>query len=148
MLINSDDTALKELKDRLFGRNVRSSKKFFLVLDIVACGLGNGIPDDVIPAFVNDSRKDINSSKQTNEDKKIQNCEFVCTLVNGWPSIFLITTKDIIKGEYLWCYYGSIYHKALKQSQEYKENANEKKDYVVDVLGNDNFDNQQIPYYV
>ena len=62
--------------------------------------------------------------------------------------MFVITTKDIFKKEFLWCDYGQVYHKALKQSQDYQQQANENRNYVVGVLGNDNFENQQISYFV
>ena len=124
---------LKELKQKLFGINARAaknSKSFYLIIDPIAEGKGNGIIDNNLACFVNDCRKNIKMKTRTNSDINAQNTQFVSALVNGWPSIFLISIKDIQIGQNLLCYYGDLYHIVLQQTQEYQNDIKHRKQHL------------------
>ena len=111
---NQDGMNNDGLYQRLFG-----SMKEELILDTVALGFGEGIPDYAILSWINDCRKNIYLKNLTNDDNNHLNCIFVTGLVNGWPSVFLVTTKTIEKNVQLLTDYGKDYSDTLAQESEY-----------------------------
>ena len=67
--------------------------------------------------FINDCRKDIRNEKRSMNDKKSQNIFFAKVLVNGWPSIFVITNRLIKKDSELLGFYGVEYYKAVREKE-------------------------------
>ena len=125
---NDNDENMKEKKETIdFDRT--------LIIDVVALGWGNGIhASNNIISFVNDCRKNIISTKLTLGDKQTQNTEFVAGSVNGWPSAFLVTTKNIKKGCDLWCYYGELYHNAIVERDIWLEKNEATKNWVIKTI--------------
>ena len=105
--------ANKKLLSDLFGTDKKK-----LTIDPRALGLGSGISKNNVLAYINDARKDIKMKKMTDDDLQFYNCEFVGARISGWPSLFVITNKDIKKGDALWSYYGPKYSDLIKQSQK------------------------------
>eukprot|EP01083_Nonionella_stella_P155120 500669_1 len=64
--------------------------------------------------YINDCRKDINISQRTQDDIHHQNCQFKVTLWKGWPIVFIVTIKDISKGQELLVDYSAAYWAAMK----------------------------------
>jgi len=93
-----------------------NNKKYPNTLVIDALGIKPSIT-----AYINDCRKDIQTQEPTINDKKWQNIEFVGCRVNGWPSIFLITVRNVkAHTEELLGYYGSNYYGAIKNYEQFK----------------------------
>lgn len=69
--------------------------------------------DELMLRYVNDCRADINTPTPTTEDGKFYNVEFAGLSVNGWPQTFLMTRRDIKKGEELCTYYGDEFSNAI-----------------------------------
>ena len=113
---------MRKFKSELFGieENKKGSKyDYKLIVDALALKglrLENEMNNklDNLSWYINDVRKDINQKERSEDDILIQNIEFISCLINGWPSIFAVTIKNIKKGEWLWCYYGDRYHQALQ----------------------------------
>ena len=119
-----------QLEVDLFG-NV---KKMILLIDPVSLGFGKGLPTNHFVSRSNDCRKNIRINRIFKRDKSRLNCEFVCTCVNGWPSIFLVTTEDVTKGDQLWSYYGARYARAIDDAKNDEKNKNERKDHIQTVI--------------
>ena len=75
-----------------------------IYVDPIALGKGR-IKETNIIAFVNDCRTNMAINQLSNEDQNRYNCNFVECLIDGYPSLFLITFKTIKKNEPLWTYY-------------------------------------------
>ena len=67
--------------------------------------------------YINDCRSDISSEQKSNDDTKFENVMFAKVALNGWPSIFVITKREIKKGEELLGFYGNDYYHALREKQ-------------------------------
>ena len=88
--------------------------------------------------FINDIRKNIMISKATKEDEKRKNCEFFIAKINGWPHVFVITTKNISKNKELLMDYGEAYTHIFEEKARYQRIMNYKKNIC------DNITNQTI----
>ena len=81
------------------------------------CIFGEIILDelDTFPAnpmvIMNDVRRNLTQKGGTlsDEDEEHWNCQFSHALVNGWPLLYVVTRKDILKGQELATYYGPRY---------------------------------------
>lgn len=80
--------------------------------------------------FVNDCRSDISVTK-TSEDEKVENVLFAKVSLNGWPSIFVITKRNILRGEELFGFYGNDYFHALKE-KELQERIRNRNQTIID----------------
>ena len=107
--ISNLQTKGTKLETELFVNN----KQMRLIIDPVSLGFGKGLPNDHFVSRSNDCRKNIRINRIFKGDQARFNCEFVSVRVNGWPSIFLMTIKDVKKGNQLWSYYGSRYKNAM-----------------------------------
>ena len=74
--------------------------------------------------MVNDCRKNI-FNKIEQSDKKYKNCEFIESIVDGWPMIFGIACQDINKGDQIMAYY----HETYKECIEYENHWQKLKEY-------------------
>ena len=63
--------------------------------------------------YVNDCRENILSPNTTANDISRFNVHCVSAEIHGWPMIFMISTKDIQRGQMLWTFYGDKYHSLL-----------------------------------
>lgn len=85
--------------------------------------------------FINDSRFDINSEKELNENERARtNCEFVSVLVNGWISILVRTTKKIKKNQSLLIWYGHSYHLIMENMEFIKDAKNKMEKHIRSIL--------------
>ena len=90
-------------------------------IDIHIDGIGAG--DNSPFLYINDGRANIRE-KETAEDAKRMNVEFVGVLCNGWPMILLRSTKAIKAGHSLWINYGPRFglvldeHALVKQQRD------------------------------
>eukprot|EP01083_Nonionella_stella_P074636 202540_1 len=64
--------------------------------------------------YINDCRKDINVKQLSEDDIEHKNCEFKVVLWKGWPTVFIVTIKDILEGEELLLDYSDDYWSAIK----------------------------------
>ena len=63
---------------------------------------------------INDCRLDIHMEQPSNDDRKFENVELVECKVNGWPVIFVITTKAVKAGDELFAFFGAHFGVAMK----------------------------------
>ena len=66
-------------------------------------------------------------TKPTKEDEKRRNCEFFTVEINGWPHVFVITTKDIKKNKELLMDYGEGYTQFFDDKARYQRIMNYRK---------------------
>ena len=92
--------ATQELENELF----EDDGDRVLLIDPMALKLAQGLPDNHFSSRSNDSRK--------NTTKWSLNCGFRTVSINGWPGVFLETTKDVKKGQELFSDYGKTYWRA------------------------------------
>eukprot|EP01084_Bolivina_argentea_P250776 420331_1 len=59
--------------------------------------------------IINDCRKNISSKYVTDDDRRYWNAEYHHVYVNGWPFLFIVSTKPIFGGQEITCYYGPNY---------------------------------------
>jgi len=71
--------------------------------------------------YINDCRRDISQTGKSGEDEQAENVHFAKVSLNGWPSIFVVTKRDIMAGEQILGFYGNDYFQALKQFQTAQE---------------------------
>eukprot|EP01083_Nonionella_stella_P060789 158558_1 len=83
--------------------------------------------NDVLLPFVNDCRADINHMEPTDEDRSYYNVEFVGVKINGWTQTYMITKRDIKKGEELQTYYGDVFGVAVRNKRQNEEAKQTKK---------------------
>ena len=137
---------LKSLDKKLFWEeiNLDTNKKEverMLILDPVAREFGNGMKNscNIVP-IINDCRINIKSNKLTQNDELTQNTEFIAATINGWPSAFVVTTKKIVKGKDLWCYYGDLYHTAMIELESWSKKCNISYQKLKKIITKDDFD--------
>ena len=75
---------------------------------------------DLLLLYLNDCRKDIFSNVST-EDARYQNCAFLNARVDGWPTVFIVTTKRIPAGIELLIDYGKDYGIFVSQNKKCRE---------------------------
>lgn len=80
--------------------------------------------------FMNDCRKYLNLSHPTEEDEKHFNVELVPVLYRGWPRIFGIAKRNILKDEELTTFYGDVFIGVKKEQKKLKK----RKEKVNDIL--------------
>lgn len=66
-------------------------------------------------AFINDARSNILNPEMNDDDRAKQNIEFIETTVNNWPSIFVITSKNIKRSSIVLGDYGPCYHGVVQE---------------------------------
>eukprot|EP01084_Bolivina_argentea_P226446 382525_1 len=81
----------------------------------------HGKKHKLLVLYINDCRKDIFCEILTDDDKTYQNCKFVVSKINGWPNVFIITTKQILKGNELYLDYGNYYCNCIKQNNRWSK---------------------------
>ncbi|ETO28132.1 hypothetical protein RFI_08998 [Reticulomyxa filosa] len=99
----------------------------FIVIDALSLCNSNQEP---LVMFVNDCRLNIELTQPTNEDKKYENVELLLCYLNGWPSLFACTTRDITKNEELFFFYGRQYNDALVENEKWPELQLSLKHYI------------------
>ena len=62
--------------------------------------------DPMVLLYITDIRTDIMIKEPTKRDKKRENARFLVVKVNGWPRVFVITTKNIPKNREILIDYG------------------------------------------
>ena len=75
--------------------------------------LGTGLSADNLMPRINDARIDIFQKELNNIEVTLQNAAFVCVYVNGWPSIYVVATKDIAPDTPIRANYGEVYGTAI-----------------------------------
>ena len=80
--------------------------------------------------FVNDAKTDLLNDKYSTR----QNAEFCVVDVNGWPEVFIITTKQIQPGEEILVDYGPNYHKVVKNVHTWKNEVSQAYDTLIPQL--------------
>ena len=63
---------------------------------------------------INDCRLDIHQPRPSNDDRMFENVEIVECKVNGWPVVFVVTSKDINAGDELCAWFGENFGDAMK----------------------------------
>ena len=81
---------------------------------------GDGSGKDLKLLYINDMRQDIFNPTPTKEDKQLQNTSFVVAKVYGWPWVFVVSIKDIKKGDELLLDYGEAYSVLIKENKRWK----------------------------
>ena len=66
-------------------------------------------------------------AKSTREDKQRENCCFFTVKINGWPHVFVITTKNIAKNHELLMDYGEGYSQIFGDKARYERILNFRK---------------------
>lgn len=123
---------MNKLENDLFDATLTDS----LIIDPIAAGFGRGIQQHNLMALINDCRKDIDKSTiPTKDDAKVQNVGFITANVNGWPSAFVVTIKNIKKKEPLWCDYGSAYPVAMAQHKDDRKIQKENQIIADNIIG-------------
>ena len=64
--------------------------------------------------YINDCRKDLLQEQTSYNDWSRVNVKCVGAEIKGWPMVFMITTKNVCKGDTFWTHYGSQYHLLMK----------------------------------
>ena len=102
-----------------FGRYYKENKKKFWKEVKIMKSSGHRNEETAMSGHLlkgNDPRNRFFDGKDPNqEDKYYWNCDFVVYYVNGWPRIFVITNRNIWKGEELMAYYNGICSNLQKQ---------------------------------
>ena len=120
----------KELESILFdGSNTQMS----LFIDPVALGFGKGLSDNHFAARSNDCRLNMYDDTMSKDDKKRLNCKFVTVLINRWPSVFLVTIKNVKKGQQLWSDYGDKYSDIFDESKQFEKKKRETEEHLKNV---------------
>eukprot|EP01083_Nonionella_stella_P067426 178332_1 len=70
--------------------------------------------------YINDCRKDIDIENPTKEDMKYWNCSFRTLYVSGCPAVYVLSRRDIRKGEELNTYYGARYGTTIRSKNNYE----------------------------
>lgn len=70
---------------------------------------------------------DIMNQKATDKDRERENCKFVVVRINGWPRVFVITTKKISKNKELLMDYGEGYTQFFNDKARYQRIMNYRK---------------------
>ena len=84
--------------------------------------------------YINDCRLDIHQTQVSESDQKYWNVDFVGVVNNGWPQMFLITTRKIRAREELQAFYGPHYGVAVKSKLMSEQRKEQKKRRVDAVL--------------
>eukprot|EP01084_Bolivina_argentea_P295920 509581_1 len=93
--------------------------------------VGDWKDNELLLRWVNDCRCDIFENIQpTKEDNKYYNVEYVGMKVNGWPQTYLVTKRDIKKGEELMTYYGEKFADAIQEQMTQKNEKKKTKDRI------------------
>ena len=71
--------------------------------------------------FINDPRNNLSKKKLNHAEQQKTNIVFHLVLVNGWPSVFAITSKDISKNDELLVDYGKKYSQNIQEEKQWKE---------------------------
>lgn len=92
--------------------------------------IGEWGEDELMLRYVNDCRADINTPTPTTDDNQYYNVEFAGLSVNGWPQTFLMTKRDIKRGEELLTYYGDEFASALTMKADADKQKQLKKERI------------------
>lgn len=135
--IEFDEEILKLLKKKnelLYNKVFHDWENPGLIIDVYSLGQGNlsQLPNysHLAAACINDPRQNIKLPDTTTTDKQMVNCVFVPGTVNNWPSSFVVTIKNIHKGEQLWIDYGDRYHLLYQLIDEQQQ----KRDYFESLI--------------
>ena len=63
---------------------------------------------------INDCRLDIHQPQPSDDDREFENLRIVQCTVNGWPAVFMVTSKDIGAGDELFGWFGEDFRDAIK----------------------------------
>ena len=100
------------LADRKHKRSKVNSKK---LNDRSSCEC-----DRPLVTYVNDCRSNIFDTVISESDLQRYNIDYIAAEVNGWPMIFLVTIKDVEKGEAFWGHYEDQYCTTMKQQTRFQ----------------------------
>eukprot|EP01084_Bolivina_argentea_P295919 509580_1 len=116
-----DVKELKKIKtNKLYDEN-KNDNRTFVVDPFIIDG------DPLLVPFINDCRQNIDNMEPTDNDNLYYNIEFVGVKINGWTQTYLVTKRDIKKGEELMTYYGEIFGLAVKKQMQNEEAKQTKK---------------------
>ena len=90
-----------------------------IFIDPVEAGFDKG-NNPMIVLFINDIRQNILIKEATEQDKERENACFFVVKVNGWPHVFVITTKDIARNKELLIDYGDSYCAVMQDQMQWK----------------------------
>ena len=106
-------------------------------IDIHVDGIGAG---DTSPfLYINDGRANIRE-KETAEDAKRMNVEFIGVLCNGWPMILTRSTKAIRAGQSLWINYGPRFDLVLDEHDLVKQQRDRMQESFDNILAGVNLE--------
>eukprot|EP01083_Nonionella_stella_P075094 203928_1 len=71
--------------------------------------------------YINDCRKTLTEDALTDEDATVQNVKFIEATVQGWPSVFVVTKRDIQNGEELLLDYGKDYSRLVMENKRWNQ---------------------------
>ena len=78
----------------------------------------------MILLYINDIRKNIMNRKATKKDQQRENARFLVVRINGWPKVFVITTKNISKNKEILIDYGDGYYDLMWEQITWKRMLN------------------------
>ena len=84
--------------------------------------------------YINDIRENILVSVATKKDKEKQNAKFFIANVMEWPTVFVITTKDIDTNKEVLIDYGEGYTETIWEERLNQRMMNHKRDKCNEIL--------------
>ncbi|ETO09335.1 hypothetical protein RFI_28052 [Reticulomyxa filosa] len=93
------------------------------------CSL-RGTSQEPLLMFLNDCRLHIESVHATEQDLMHENVEFLSCTLNGWPTLFAWTSKDVKKEEELFLYYGKYYNEIMLGKQKWPQRQEAMRDFI------------------
>eukprot|EP01084_Bolivina_argentea_P126516 223999_1 len=80
-----------------------------------------GGKSELLVLYINDCRKDILTANMSHDDNKHRNCKFVLIKNKGWPSVFIVTTKNVRNGQELFIDYGKDFWLLSSESHRWNK---------------------------
>ena len=75
---------------------------------------------DLVLLYINDIRSNLFEPEPADRDKELQNARFVVAKEYGWPTVFVVATKNIKKGDEVLVDYGDAYSVLLRQNKRWQ----------------------------
>lgn len=103
-------------------------KKYQIVIDALLDI--NNTNNRILLTYINDCRSDISGESMQNNDKAYENIKFVKVFVNGWPMIFVVTSRDIKQNDEIMGYYGKEYGLAIQAKKRMNDIRQARGDHI------------------
>ena len=94
-----------------------------IIIDPIEANMHKG-DNPMLLLYINDIRKNVEIRKASDEDRKRENCRFFTVRVNGWPRVFVITTRKILYRKQLLMDYGEGYNQYFDDKSRYQRIMN------------------------